>query len=55
MRQVEDLRVELAAFVADVFASVPRRDQREKGGCYLRGLMLEGRRKSIQAMAGRLV
>ncbi|MCY0932624.1 IS701 family transposase, partial [Streptomyces sp. H27-H1] len=42
-------------FVADVFASVPRRDQREKGGCYLRGLMLEGRRKSIQAMAGRLV
>ncbi|HEX2298191.1 MAG TPA: IS701 family transposase [Pseudonocardiaceae bacterium] len=54
MRQVEDVRAELARFVADVFASVPRRDQRAKGDCYLRGLMLDGRRKSIAAMAGRL-
>jgi SRSO17 transposase len=54
MRQVEGLRAELAAFVAEVFASVPRRDQRAKGDCYLRGLMLDGRRKSIQAMAERL-
>lgn len=44
----------LALFVADVFASVPRKDQRAKGDCYLRGLMLDGRRKSIQAMAARL-
>ncbi|MER6532202.1 IS701 family transposase, partial [Streptomyces sp. NPDC001508] len=48
------LRSELAGFVADVFASVPRRDQRAKGDCYLRGLMLEGRRKSVQPMAERL-
>jgi SRSO17 transposase len=41
-------------FVADVFASVSRKDQRAKGNCYLRGLMLDGRRKSIQAMAERL-
>ncbi|MEV0282151.1 IS701 family transposase [Streptomyces sp. NPDC050610] len=54
MRQVESLRVGLAEFVADVFASVPRKDQRAKGDCYLRGLMLDGRRKSVQAMAGRL-
>lgn len=47
-------RAKLALFVADVFASVPRKDQRAKGDCYLRGLMLDGRRKSIQAMAGRL-
>jgi SRSO17 transposase len=40
--------------VADVFASVPRKDQRAKSDCYLRGLMLDGRRKSIQAMASRL-
>ena len=40
--------------MADVFASVPRKDQRAKGDCYLRGLMLDGRRKSIQAMAARL-
>ncbi|WP_371591765.1 IS701 family transposase [Streptomyces virginiae] len=52
--EVERLRGELAEFVADVFASFPRRDQRRWGGCYLRGLMLDGRRKSIQPMAGRL-
>nr|WP_239695009.1 transposase [Streptomyces sp. DvalAA-19] len=27
---------------------MPRRDQRRWGACYLRGLMLDGRRKSIQ-------
>ncbi|MGK3111335.1 IS701 family transposase [Streptomyces antimycoticus] len=54
MRQVDGLRAQLAEFVADVFASVPRRDQRAKGDCYLRGLMLDGRRKSIQPMAERL-
>ncbi len=48
------VRATLALFVADVFASVPRKDQRSKGDCYLRGLMLDGRRKSIQAMASRL-
>ncbi|WP_217140784.1 IS701 family transposase [Streptomyces sp. AC627_RSS907] len=47
-------RVKLGLFVADVFASVPRKDQRTKGDCYLRGLMLDGRRKSIQAKAERL-
>jgi len=55
LRQVEDLRAGLAEFVGDVFASVPRKDQRAKGECYLRGLMLEGRRKSVSAMAGRLL
>ncbi|MFI1369738.1 IS701 family transposase [Streptomyces griseochromogenes] len=44
----------MALFVGDVFASVPRKDQRVKGDCYLRGLMLDGRRKSIQSMASRL-
>jgi hypothetical protein len=29
----------LVLFVADVFASVPRKDQRAKGECYLRGLI----------------
>lgn len=51
MRRV---RAALALFVADVFASMSRKDQRAKGDCYLRGLMLDGRRKSIQAMAARL-
>ncbi|MGY5633909.1 IS701 family transposase [Streptomyces sp. UC1A3] len=52
--EVERLRGELSEFVADVFASVPRRDQRRWGACCLRGLMLDGRRKSIQPMAERL-
>lgn len=52
--EVERLRGELSEFVADVFASVPRRDQRRWGECYLRGLMLDGRRKSTRPMAERL-
>ncbi|WP_411089185.1 IS701 family transposase [Streptomyces sp. 061-3] len=52
--EVNRARAKLALFVADVFASVPRKDQRAKGDCYLRGLMLDGRRKSIQPMAQRL-
>ncbi|MGW7665435.1 IS701 family transposase, partial [Streptomyces sp. NPDC054756] len=52
--EVERLRGELAEFVADVFGSLPRRDQRRWGECYLRGLMLDGRRKSIQPMSERL-
>ncbi|MGW6732250.1 IS701 family transposase [Streptomyces sp. NPDC055013] len=52
--EVERLRGELSEFVADVFGSVPRRDQRRWGECYLRGLMLDGRRKSVQPMAERL-
>ncbi|WP_406117644.1 IS701 family transposase [Streptomyces sp. NBC_00989] len=54
LHEVRRVRATLALFVADVFASVPRKDQRAKGDCYLRGLMLDGRRKSIQAMAARL-
>jgi len=53
----EDLavvRAELEAFVADVFVSLRRSDQRAKGGLYLRGLMLDGQRKSMQPMAQRL-
>jgi SRSO17 transposase len=44
----------LEGFAAEVFASLPRTDQRARGQCYLRGLMLEGRRKSIEPMAARL-
>lgn len=52
--QVTALRLELEDFVGEVFASLPRKDQRAKGVLYLRGLMLDGRRKSIQPMAERL-
>jgi DDE superfamily endonuclease len=44
----------LEGFADDVFASLPRTDQRVRERCYLRGLLLEGRRKSIEPMAARL-
>ena len=48
------IRGRLEAFADDLFASLPRADQRARGQCYLRGLMLDGRRKSIEPMARRL-
>ncbi|MEW2570238.1 IS701 family transposase [Streptomyces sp. NPDC047070] len=54
VHEVNRVRAKLAFFVDDVFATVPRTDQRAKSDCYLRGLMLDGRRKSIQAMTSRL-
>ena len=48
------VRERLEGFAEDVFGSVPRADQRRKAGLYLRGLLLEGRRKSVQPMAARL-
>jgi SRSO17 transposase len=42
------------SFVAEVFSSLKRSDQRVKAALYTRGLMLDGRRKSMQPMAERL-
>jgi SRSO17 transposase len=52
--ELATIRRRLEAFADDVFASLPRADQRARGQCYLRGLMLDGRRKSIEPMAQRL-
>jgi SRSO17 transposase len=52
--ELATVRGRLEAFAEDVFASLPRTDQRARGQCYLRGLMLDGRRKSIEPMAERL-
>jgi SRSO17 transposase len=48
------VRGRLEAFADDLFAPLPRADQRARGQCYLRGLLLDGRRKSIEPMAARL-
>jgi SRSO17 transposase len=48
------VRQRLEAFAADVFMPLARSDQRVKGQTYLRGLLLDGRRKSMQPMAARL-
>ena len=48
------VRGRLEAFAEDILESLPRKDQRARGECYLRGLMLDGRRKSVEPMAQRL-
>ena len=52
--QLRRIRTRLVAFTEDLFASIPRTDQRRWGQTYLRGLLLDGRRKSVQPMATRL-
>jgi DDE superfamily endonuclease/Transposase DDE domain len=49
------VRRRLVAFAAEVFEPLARADQRRWGEVYLRGLMLDGKRKSIQPMAERLL
>src|SRR3712207_3603277 len=48
------VRGRLEEFAAEVFAPLSRADQRDKGATYVRGLLLDGRRKSMQPMAARL-
>lgn len=56
MRPVELARVRgrLVAFAEEMLAPLARSDQRRWGEVYLRGLMLDGKRKSIEPMAARL-
>src|SRR4051794_41000963 len=48
------VRPRLEEFAAEMFAPLARADQRNKGTTYVRGLLLDGRRKSMQPMAERL-
>jgi SRSO17 transposase len=48
------VRGRLEEFAGEMFESMARKDQRRWGGVYLRGLMLDGKRKSIEPMAARL-
>jgi hypothetical protein len=48
------VRRRLVAFATEVFEPLARADQRRWGEVYLGGLMLDGKRKSIQPMASRL-
>ena len=51
---LEAQRAALIEFAAEMYRPLVRCDQRAKGEQYVRGLLLEGRRKSIQPMAARL-
>ena len=51
---LEAQRTGLIEFAEEMYGSLARCDQRAKGEQYVRGLLLDGRRKSIQPMAARL-
>src|SRR3981081_3612738 len=51
---MDQVRPRLGAFAGEMLGGLARRDQRAKGELYVRGLMLDGKRKSMQPMAERL-
>jgi SRSO17 transposase len=51
---MDQVRPVMEEFAGRMFGGFARRDQRVKGELYLRGLMLDGKRKSMQPMAQRL-
>jgi SRSO17 transposase len=53
-RELARVRGRLVEFAGEMFCSMRRKDQRRWGEVYLRGLMLDGKRKSIEPMAARL-
>jgi SRSO17 transposase len=53
-RELARVRGRLVEFTGEIFASMRRKDQRRWGEVYVRGLMLDGKRKSIEPMAARL-
>jgi SRSO17 transposase len=53
--EIAQVRPQLLEFAGSMLAdALPRKDQRAKGELYLRGLLTDGRRKSMQPMAQRL-
>jgi SRSO17 transposase len=52
--ELRRVRGRLVEFADEMFEPMRRKDQRRWGEVYLRGLMLDGRRKSIEPMAARL-
>jgi SRSO17 transposase len=53
-RELSRVRGGLVEFTGEIFESMRRKDQRRWGEVYVRGLMLDGKRKSIEPMAARL-
>jgi SRSO17 transposase len=53
-KQLARVRGRLQRFAVEMFEPMARKDQRRWGEVYLRGLMLDGKRKSIEPMAARL-
>jgi SRSO17 transposase len=53
-QEIAEVRPRLAGFAAEMLGDLPRKDQRATGELYARGLLTDGRRKSMQPMAARL-
>jgi SRSO17 transposase len=51
---MSQVRPRLESFAAEMLGGLARSDQRAKGELYVRGLLLDGKRKSMQPMAARL-
>jgi SRSO17 transposase len=54
MDELERVAPRLVGFTAQMLEGLPRSDQRAKGELYVRGLLTDGARKSMQPMAQRL-
>jgi SRSO17 transposase len=52
--EIEKCRKRLEQFLADLLAPLGRRERRQWSTLYIRGLLLDGERKSIEPMAARL-
>jgi len=52
--QIAEVRPRLLELAGRMLGGLPRADQRGKGELYVRGLLTDGRRKSMRPMAGRL-
>jgi SRSO17 transposase len=52
--QIAEVRPRLVGFAAEMLGDLPRKDQRAAGELYARGLLTDGRRKSMVPMAARL-
>jgi SRSO17 transposase len=53
-QEMADVWPRLVAFAGQMLGGLSRRDQRAAGELYVRGLLADGRRKSMQPMAARL-
>ncbi len=53
-RELSRVRGRLVEFTAEILESMRPKDQGRWGEVYVRGLMLDGKRKSIEPMAARL-
>jgi SRSO17 transposase len=53
-QEIAEVRPRLADFAFEMLGGLPRKDQRAAGELYVRGLLADGQRKSMQPMAARL-